>query len=412
MSAAVDPSKVVQQLDLSLKLRKRRFEMLPLRGEGAPFTELQGRLPGESTTPAALADLISSISEVGILQPILVEELTADEPGGRPGMRLATGERRLRACLWGATHRPDNPHFDAVPAVVCPGPLSEEERRIWQLVENLAREDLQPGELAAALVLDRCAVLVGKLLAAGIAVPAEAYAIDDPMERFRALERHRGNNKQVAAPWAEVLERLGLQCSPRKARELVRAFAEMPREISEEMDEAKVSLHTRIRFVELCRGRAAAANDIWAEVKKDGRTKLLPAALASAAADEALSGEAAVGHAEQLHLEANNSRAAKLRSVPATDLDNEAAEVDEVDGADRDVVPHHEAIPRDLRPPHSSSDTTAGENELVPADVVAAALSGLRELATALANGQRLSKHDRASLQLLTRQLDAGVEAA
>lgn len=152
------PSEAVRQLGLSLKLRRRRFELLPLRGEGTPFTELQGRLPGDSTTPVELADLISSISEVGVLQPVLVEEIPATDEGQQPGLRVTAGERRLRACLWGSTHRPDNPHFDALPAVVCPGPLSEEERRVWQLVENLAREDLRPGELAAALVLDRCAV--------------------------------------------------------------------------------------------------------------------------------------------------------------------------------------------------------------------------------------------------------------
>jgi ParB family chromosome partitioning protein len=42
--------------------------------------------------------------------------------------------------------------------------LSEAERQTWQLVENLAREELQPGELAAALMFERCALLTVKLL--------------------------------------------------------------------------------------------------------------------------------------------------------------------------------------------------------------------------------------------------------
>ncbi len=81
---------------------------------------------------------------------MLVEEIDPSD-GTHPAMKLAAGERRLRACRWGAVNRPDNPHFAALPAVVCPGPLPDEERRIWQLVENLARESLRPGELAAAV---------------------------------------------------------------------------------------------------------------------------------------------------------------------------------------------------------------------------------------------------------------------
>src|SRR5947209_18097043 len=109
-----------------------------MTGPGAAFSEVQGRAPGESTTPANLVELISSIATVGVLQPVLVEELE-----GRR-MRLVAGERRLRAVLWGVANLPDNVHFQTIPAVVCPGPLSEAERRTWQLVENLAREDLAP----------------------------------------------------------------------------------------------------------------------------------------------------------------------------------------------------------------------------------------------------------------------------
>ena len=354
----------VEHLRLSPRLRQRRFALLPLRGDGSPFTELQGRLPGDSTTPADLADLISSISTVGVLQPVLVEEVVY--PDGRPpAMRLAAGERRLRACRWGAVHLPDNPHFAELPAVVCPGPLSDEERRIWQLVENLARENLRPGELAAALVLDRCAVLLGKLLAGGHAVPDEVYAIDDPMARFAAMERIRGTDTTCAAPWSEVLTRLGLQLSPRKARELVRAFAEMPREIAEEMDEAKVSLHARIRFVELRRGRAQAAEDIWAAVKNTGHVQLLTSALAAAAGPTDLTAEKAIAAAERVHDDANAARAEKLKA------DNEVA------------------------------------SAAVDEQLVRKALTSLRLLLQAVLAGGELKEHDRASLCLLCDQLTA-----
>ena len=118
-----DPSGIARALGASVALRARRLELLPLEGPGAPFTEPQGREPGSSTSPADLAELVSSIARVGLLQPVLVEEL----PSG--GRRLVAGERRLRALRWGAAHLPDNPHFHAVPALVCPGPLSEEDRR-------------------------------------------------------------------------------------------------------------------------------------------------------------------------------------------------------------------------------------------------------------------------------------------
>ncbi|MFD8493310.1 ParB/RepB/Spo0J family partition protein [Amycolatopsis sp. NPDC059657] len=348
----------LHDLGLSPRLRQRRFALLPLRGEGSPFTEAQGRQPGDSTTPIELVDLISSISTVGVLQPVLVEEIRADEHQP-PALRLAAGERRLRACRWGAVHRPDNPHFAELPAIVCPGPLSDEERRIWQLVENLAREDLRPGELAAALMLDRCAVLLGKLIAAGRAVPSEVYEIDDPTDRFQAMERIRGTDTTCAAPWAEVLSRLGLQLSPRKARELVRAFAELPRELSEDMDEAKVSLHTRIRFIELRRGREEAANDIWAAVKNTSRMNLLPTALAIATDHDGLSPDEALTAAERVHANANNARAAKLRTGP-----------DEVPVVDRQLVDN--------------------------------ALAALRALVAA---DTPLEEHDRASLRLLADQI-------
>ncbi|GAA3549952.1 ParB N-terminal domain-containing protein [Amycolatopsis ultiminotia] len=362
-----EAEEAVQQFGLSPRLRQRRFALLPLRGEGTAFTESQGRLPGDTTAPADLADLISSISTVGVLQPVLVEEVASRE-GRAPAMKLAAGERRLRACRWGAVHKPDNPHFAALPAVVCPGPLSDEERRIWQLVENLARENLRPGELAAALVLDRCAVLLGKLLANDHPVPADVYAIDDPIARFAAMERIRGSDRSCAAPWSEVLTRLGLQLTPRKARELVRAFAEMPRELAEEMDEAKISLHTRIRFIELRRGREGAAEGIWAAVKENGRTRLLGTALAHAH-DRDLSAEEALASAEETHQHADEARAAKLRAQPA--------------------------------------DEYLTEEEAPPVDqtLVDAALNALRALVHAVSAGNRLHDHDASSLRLLTDHL-------
>ena len=125
-----------RRLSASPCLSQRRLELLPLSGPGSVFSDVQGRRPGASTTPEDLAELVSSIASVGVLQPILVERLPDES------LRLVAGERRLRAARWGAANLPSNLHFEAIPAVVCPGPLPEEDRRTWQIAENLVRVEV------------------------------------------------------------------------------------------------------------------------------------------------------------------------------------------------------------------------------------------------------------------------------
>lgn len=374
----------VSRVFATRQLRMRRFESIPLRGPGAAFTASQGREPGDMSTPTELADLISSIGEIGVLQPILVEEIE-DQQGGPPRLLVVAGERRLRACRWGAAHLVDNPHFNAVPAIVCPGPLSDEERRIWQLIENLAREPLRPGEQAAALLLHRCAVLTGKLLKAGRPVPAEVYDLTDPVARFQALERIRAGDAETAAPWSEVLTRLGLQLSPRKARELVRAFAALPRELSEEMDAAKIALHTRIRFAMLRAGRSAAADEIWAAVKTRKRPDLLPAAVAASLANEQLGPEIAVQAAQELHEAANQARSDKLaHRNPGDAAGSVGSEV---------VLQGKDAGP-------------------VSSEVVRALITGLRTLTAELHAGLTLQRYDAGSLSLTMKETLTLLDAA
>ncbi|MGH3452515.1 MAG: ParB N-terminal domain-containing protein [Haloechinothrix sp.] len=348
---------LARRLATSEQLRRRRFELLPLAGPAAPFAEVQGRQAGDSTTPSGLADLISSIATVGVLQPVLVEELPRDE------LRLVSGERRLRAASWGAIHLGDNPHFASIPAVICPGPLSEEERRVWQLVENLAREDLRPGELAAALLYERCAVLTAKLLAAGIPVPEDVARLDDPVERFRALDRlrlQRGASR-LGAPWLEVLRRLGIQMSEERAKHLVRAFAALPQELSAEMDAAGVALATRMKFLRLDRGRSAAASELWEAVKARGRPDLLAAAVRESFEHPGVGAGEALGAAETLHREANEARARSQR------------------------VEAREALPS--------------------AEGVDAALEALKVLVEQLRDGARVGRYEAGSLHLYAEEL-------
>ena len=395
-------------LQRSTKLRQRRFEMLPLRGPGSPFTEPQGRKPGDATAPEELSDLISSMAVVGMLEPVLAEEIVV---GNRaPTIRLVTGERRLRAMRWGAQHLPDNPHFTALAAVVCPGPLSDEERHMWRFVENFAREPLKPGEQAAALMYQRCAVLVGKLLRAGKPVPGHVYAITDSVERFRALEKIRGTDQSCAAPWTEVLGRLGLQLTERKATELVRAFRELPRDLTEQMDDEAVRLNTRIRFAALRRGREAAASDIWAALKGSSRLHLLPSAVDISLATPDLEPEDVIDAAEARLERANASRRAKLTRVP--EPDDAAAQPESDEDGDPAHLKDDGVTGTDGRQPAASVPAPGADPPpfvpVAPADaqLVRGALDGLRSLLAEVRSGRQVSRYDRGSLRLALRELE------
>lgn len=402
-------------LHRSTKLRQRRFDMLPMRGPGSPFTEPHGRKPGDATAPEELSDLISSMSVVGMLEPVLAEEITV--AGRAPTIRLVTGERRLRAMRWGAQHLPENPHFAALPAVVCPGPLSEEERHMWRFVENFAREPLRPGEQAAALMYQRCAVLTGKLLRAGKPVPGHVYAIADSVERFKALERIRGTDQTCAAPWTEVLSRLGLQLTERKATELVRAFRELPRELTEEMDEEAVRLNTRIRFAALRRGRESAAADIWAALKGSSRLHLLPSAVDIGLTAPELEPDEVIDAAEERLERANSNRRAKLTRVPspepttvgepANDLDGHAAP--SPSGDEAPTTDDHRPVTAVPEPKPSEQETPPPPIAPADAQLVRNALDGLRGLLAEVRAGRQVGRYDRGSLRLALRELEEHV---
>jgi ParB family transcriptional regulator, chromosome partitioning protein len=104
--------------------------------------EPNARQPRTSFADQDLRDLAGSIREHGVLQPMLVRPL----PGGR--YELVAGERRLRAAKLAGLER--------VPAVV--RSTEDHERLELALIENMAREDLNPVDAARA-----CAALVDEL---------------------------------------------------------------------------------------------------------------------------------------------------------------------------------------------------------------------------------------------------------
>lgn len=91
--------------------------------------------PRRDFDESSLEELKESILQHGILQPILVRQLPADQ-----GYELIAGERRFRAAKLAG--------LAEIPALV--RPLSDEATSAISLIENLQREDLNAIEEAAA----------------------------------------------------------------------------------------------------------------------------------------------------------------------------------------------------------------------------------------------------------------------
>ncbi len=84
--------------------------------------------PRRDFAPAALEDLVRSVKERGVLQPLLVRRT----PDGKAGYELIAGERRYRAAQLA--------EVDEVPVIIME--VSDAEALELALVENLQREDL------------------------------------------------------------------------------------------------------------------------------------------------------------------------------------------------------------------------------------------------------------------------------
>ncbi|MBU1179504.1 ParB/RepB/Spo0J family partition protein [Patescibacteria group bacterium] len=110
---------------------------LPIGQAGVNFVEINQivpnpRQPREFFADAGMEDLVSSVKEHGILQPLIVSPLG----GGK--YELIAGERRWRAARFSKMKQ--------VPVVV--REASTEEKLILALIENLQRQDLNPIEEA------------------------------------------------------------------------------------------------------------------------------------------------------------------------------------------------------------------------------------------------------------------------
>jgi len=87
--------------------------------------------PRQDVDPAALEELVSSIKQAGLLQPVVVRRANG---GGGGAYELIAGERRLRAC--------QQLGWERIPAVQ----READDRTLLTLalIENLQRDDLSP----------------------------------------------------------------------------------------------------------------------------------------------------------------------------------------------------------------------------------------------------------------------------
>jgi ParB family chromosome partitioning protein len=119
-------------------------------GRMVPLSAVESDPAQPRSTMGDLSELVSSIRDKGVLEPILVrpnpalgdlDETTAaprSGPGASPAYRIIAGERRYRAAREAGLYE--------VPVVVME--VSEEEALEIALIENLQRKDLTPFEEA------------------------------------------------------------------------------------------------------------------------------------------------------------------------------------------------------------------------------------------------------------------------
>jgi len=99
------------------------------------------RQPRTHFDPDALQELADSIRELGLIQPLIVQQVPEAEGSGRPPRYvLITGERRWRAARLAGLQ-----HVDVIVKEATPTETLE-----LALVENIQRADLNPLEEAAA----------------------------------------------------------------------------------------------------------------------------------------------------------------------------------------------------------------------------------------------------------------------
>lgn len=107
---------------------RREFDLIPLSQ-----IRQNPNQPRKQFSSESLGELVLSIKEKGVIQPIIIRKVAT-------GYELVAGERRLRAAK--------DAGLETIPAVV--RNITETEALEMAIIENVQREDLNPMEVAAA----------------------------------------------------------------------------------------------------------------------------------------------------------------------------------------------------------------------------------------------------------------------
>jgi len=187
-----------------------------------------------------LSELVSSIQDKGVLEPILVRPIPVEEREGSVTHRIISGERRYRASTEAALFE--------IPVIEME--VEKEEALEIALIENLQRKDLTPFEEA---------------------------------EGYRALgERYGYTHEQIAESMSKarssITETLSLLKLPPRVRDAVQALGIHTKSIllqilKEPNEEAMIELVERVAREGLSRDDLRRAKPASGEAGKSGRRK-------------------------------------------------------------------------------------------------------------------------------------------
>lgn len=177
-------------------------------GSMIPLSMIEANPEQPRTNLGNIEELASSIREKGVLEPILVRQISAND------YQIISGERRFRAALMAG--------LDEIPAIELD--VDDKEQAEIALIENIQRKDLTPFEEAEGLFVlqqkfgythERISQVIGK----SRTTITETLLINDIPDRIRAMCREAGiANKSVLVQVARAADEKAME-------QVVRAFA-------------------------------------------------------------------------------------------------------------------------------------------------------------------------------------------
>jgi ParB family transcriptional regulator, chromosome partitioning protein len=204
-------------------------------GKMVPLADIDPDANQPRTSMGKLDDLVSSIRDKGVLEPLLVcrnpDALAAGTIGGAKAYRIISGERRYQAALEAGLYE--------VPVIELE--VSDEEALEIALIENLQRKDLTPFEEA---------------------------------EGYRMLaERHQYTHEQIAEAVGKsrpvITETLSLLQMPPRVRDAVQALGVTSKSMLQEILKAK-SEEEMIQLLERVASLGLSRDDLRRRSRQGG----------------------------------------------------------------------------------------------------------------------------------------------